>query len=143
MRFVELQEWPNVISACLNEVGFATTVEDGGINYSGDTSQQKAYDLARYTCKAMFPIEPKYLVPLDAGKLSALYDDYTTRLVPCLEERGVVVPAAPSRQTFIDSYYSGTTWEPYANTHTLSEDEWRKLNLECPQVPDGYYDSNH
>ncbi|MDJ0323053.1 hypothetical protein QMG61_04650 [Cryobacterium sp. PH31-AA6] len=139
IRFVALVDWPDTFGRCLTEFGFAATITpDGGVTYSGNVAQQQAFDLAGFECRSMYPVDPESSIPLDGERLSSLYDDYLNRLVPCLEKRGVVVPEPPTRQLFIESYYSGNGWEPYANTSDLPQDQWYKLNKDCPQTPPGF-----
>lgn len=146
VRFVDSNEWLATQVDCLHQAGYpVTTTEDGaGIDFSGIPAAQSQRGspmyVAIYTCQAQYSSDPKDSQPLNDIQLSALYDYYTKSQVPCLEKQGITVASAPSRQTFIETYFGKTTpgWTPYSSIDlkTVTDEEWALLNRACPQSPE-------
>ncbi|MBA4248019.1 MAG: hypothetical protein C0444_06965 [Microbacterium sp.] len=142
VRFVELDEWDDIIASCLQSEGFLNVTANssgGGINYSDiPDSQRSAFQLAQYLCEAMYPLDPKYNRPLSEVQLSKLYRYYSEDLVVCLREMGYETSPPPSLQRFVDSYYS-EPWLPWAEASEqalpLGEQALSELEAQCPQLP--------
>lgn len=104
-------------------------------------AQMEAFDIARYTCTARYPRNPREQEPLTEAQLDLLYDYYTGEMTDCMREFGYDVPPAPSRQEFRESYTTNP-WLPHGGAITET-DPRRNAAFEaaCPQLPDGLYDS--
>lgn len=126
MSFVE------AVPQCLNERGWDTVgVGDDGLKTEVSPAQREAFASARQECL----IETGYFVadePLTADGVSDWYDGLI-RSSACLEGIGYSPPPAPTRQTFIDTYFNdpGSLWEPYPIPDSL--DEWAQIEEACPQ----------
>lgn len=141
VRMVTLSEWPETMAACLTELGFPATVEDGGVASTTVAGQEEAKEVARYVCNVMYPLDPKFNEPLNAEQLDFLFDYFTGELTKCLSDQGVEVSSPPSRQLFAESFVTAEAWSPYLSVpEDLSSDEWTALNVACPQGPEGLYD---
>ena len=144
IRFVTPEEWPQTQADCLHESGFPDVVvlPDGGIEPEGLTdAQMESYLMARYTCTAMYPIDPKFTAPLTPEQIGAVYDYYLDDLIPCLEAEGYAVPEPPSRALFLDTYLTDQ-WQPYTEVFTganVSQDEFYRVSQKCPQWPSDLY----
>ena len=138
VRYVSEKEQPEVQRSCMDEEGFASTIDKyGQISYSGVTPEQtEPFDIAQYVCGVRYPIDPKYQIPFNDKELSYLYDYYTGTLTKCLKGQGYQVAEPPSRGTFIDNYYSSTAgWTPYQNVDAPTPAAWKSVNEKCPQTP--------
>lgn len=146
IRFVDSSEWLETQLNCLEQAGYPVkaTSDGQGIDFSDIPAAQSAEGsplyFALYTCQAQYSPDPRDSQPLSDVQLSALYDYYTKTQVPCLEEHGIAVEPAPSRQTFIETYFSKTNpgWLPYdsVDLKTMTDETWGAINRDCPQSPD-------
>ncbi len=66
-----------------------------------------------------------------AEELAVLYDELLETKA-CLEEHGYDIDPPPSKQTFVESYYTDP-WNPYVSLPDVSPAEWDKLQEDCPQ----------
>lgn len=140
IRFIELDEWSDVMATCLTEAGFvAVSSPDGGLSSGAPDGQELPYGLAAYTCSAQYPVDPRENVELNADQIRYLYDYYTLVATPCLEKLGFTdLPEPPSQQSYISSYNSGPSWDLYgAVSDQATADEWYEANDLCPQRPPG------
>ncbi len=143
VRFVSAQEWAAVQIDCLADAGFEVSLlADGqGIDTSSlpdaQTVKGGPFQLAQYTCEAMYTIDAAAAAGLDDDQLAVLYDWYVSESVPCLEHQGLAVAAAPSKPTFIQTYFTSEGWYPYASVDVMGmdDDQWNALNASCPQSP--------
>ena len=144
IRFVSAQEWAEVHIDCMTSAGFPVSLlPDGeGIDTSGIPEAQRfnggPFQLARYECEAKYSIDPGASAQLSDDQLGVLYDWYVDVSAPCLESQGVDVIQPPSKQAFIETYFTDQGWYPYAaiDALTMPDDEWTKLNAVCPQAPE-------
>lgn len=139
VRLVAQSDRPTAIADCLTEQGYDVLVDwQGSIS---TTRADEAYHVAFYTCEAMYPLYPEYLVPLSNAQLEHLYDYFLDTLKPCLEAEGYGTPPAPSLQQFLEAYNDGGGWNTYAEVAAagLPPGEWARINAECPQIPDDLY----
>lgn len=139
VRLVSLEDWAPTMAECLSAAGFAdvSAGEDGSLEWgSVPQAQASAFELARYTCSAQFPQDPKFLRPLTGEQLGRLYDYYTGDLTACLTELGYEVPAPPSRQEFQDTYAT-SPWLPFSEAaeQATAAGASAELAAACPQLP--------
>lgn len=115
---------------------------DGGITTGNlPPAQEESFNLAMFTCMAQYPLDPKYSATLTDDRLGVLYEYYVKTLTPCLEAQGYSVTPAPSKSTFIDTYYD-KTWTPYVdlnNAFVGTQAEWDRINGACPQWPENFF----
>lgn len=144
VEVLNLENWAETIATCLVDEGFSVNVTpDNGLEWSAvPEAQQQSFALAQYVCDARYPLNPKLNVPLDGEQLTELYDYFADELVPCLESEGFAISAMPSRQAFIDDYYTERSWSPYSDVvgNVESDDRWHEINEACPQEPGTLYD---
>lgn len=121
IRFVDYLESTGAHIGCLQAAGFPVTRTMDGLGI--DTSMIPAaqskeggpLSIALYTCNAQYTLLSDGDELLDEEGLSKLYDRYTDQEVPCLESYGIDVGDVPSRETFIDTYYTLDGWIPWTN----------------------------
>lgn len=144
VRFVDEAEWAEVHIECMTSSGFPVAfLSDGeGIDASAVPEAQRLdggpFQIAKYICEAKYTLNPAASAQLNESQLGHLYDWYVSESVPCLEAHDVTVAAPPSKQTFIQTYFSSEGWYPYASvdTETISDELWSSLNAACPQSPE-------
>ena len=141
VRFVLLGERAITMQACMSEQGFGSTVsDDGGLEYDGvPESQAMAFEIAKYSCDLMYPLDPRYTSELSSYQVQYLFEYYVLDLVPCLEREGIDVAEAPSLQRFRDTVETATMWSPYSSVVFTSQEEWDRINTVCPQGPSDLY----
>lgn len=143
VRFVDLSEIAVTLADCLFDAGWTnvSATPDNGID-SGDVpiEQAEAYAIAYFTCYAMYPLDPRYNVPLSDDQIKRLYEYFVDELAPCLESRGFAVSAPPSEQQFVESYATDGGWDLYGEVAAnVDEDGWYEINRACPQYPSDLY----
>lgn len=145
VRYVDEQEIPQAMADCLIAAGWTnvTVRADGGVAAGpSDPAQQEAFDMSMFVCMVQYPLDPKYTVELSTERLESLYDYYVGDLKACLELEGYEVNDAPSKTTFIETFYD-VGWTPYVainNSFAGTEDAWATLNRACPQWPIDFFD---
>lgn len=140
VRFITLDEWPEVMAKCLTAEGFYSTVDQGALGTSAPEDQVGPYRIAQYVCNAKYPIDPRQMLPFVDDQIRYLYEYYVQVATPCLEGMGFEVPDPPSLQAYIDSYRDSPDWRPYENASINStREEWSRIQEECPQRPAGLY----
>ncbi len=144
VRFITLDEHPQVIVDCLHEAGFPeVTAEEGAVTYSvADEAQGAALALAHYTCIAEYPLDPKFERPLTDEQLRKLYDHYTGPLRDCVEAEGHEVSEPPVFEKFVEDHRNQTgTWDPISEASAnLNGSQVQALMDKCPQTPPDLYD---
>lgn len=139
VRYLRPDEFGVVRADCMKKQGFdAVPTTDGGIEYVDiPNDQAEAQTLARYRCEVMYPVHPRYSMPLDERQHRLIYDYYVTKLVPCLRAHGYDPGAVPSVETFLATVNTKQSWSPYAavNDRQPSKAEWEAINRDCPQSP--------
>lgn len=135
VRNVSITDWAQVQVACLKEQGYDSSVSaDGsGIIYGGVSGEQEGTMTdAVALCEAKFPLDPVYDNPLTEAQRGFLYDWYVGESVPCLRTQGVEPVAPPSRDTFINNFYSSDVWLPFSG---VPQDRFTSVTAACPENP--------
>ncbi len=121
--------------ACLNDNGYPVTLipPGDGISYSAVPPEQslEANEVSKACREGLRLPQP---VPPTHEQISEAYD-WALETASCLEKEGFSIPAPPTREVFIDSYFVDP-WVPFAYAdpaNTLSPIEWSVLNAKCPQ----------
>lgn len=129
-------EWQSAVVSCVRAAGFeASALEDGGVSYEfPPEGQEQALAIAQYVCFAKYPLELN-VEPFTDSDLRRLYDYYVSSLLPCLEQAGFEVDAAPGVESFLDSY-EFDPWLPYSAVQSQSAEQWTAINRSCPQYPE-------
>lgn len=137
VRYVTPEEWAPALAACLTSEGFETTTHaDGGIRVGTIPPEQaEAQAIAVFSCSLRYPVDPQHAVPLNDDQLYYLYDYFLSELVPCLEESGYSISAAPTWQVFQETFHSAP-WSPYDDVSPIDEGDWLAINEDCPQQPE-------
>lgn len=109
VRWVLPNGWGITVARCMVAAGYPE------YNYSmsgGFTDGAQA--LALYDCIKRYPIYSTVYARLDDAQLTALYEYYSSYLVPCLQSSGARVSAIPSEAEFRSGGegYPGW-WNPY------------------------------
>lgn len=140
VRFIEMDEWAQVQSECLQVRGFPVeALPDGGMSAgSVAPEQQEALHLAMYECEAQYPLDPSFRAPLTDDEIDRLFDYLTGELSDCLASHGHPVSEPPSREAFGAGIRAGSlTWSPYEAVAAETYTAWMDLNEACPQQPPG------
>lgn len=135
MRVVPASEYGSTQVSCLHEKGFASaslTADGSGVTVElpgGD--QVDAYNLASYTCMAMYPKNPAQ----DESRMTrdqkhVVYQYVTQTLVECLEGEGYTIRDIPSEETFLATWDTGV-WNPYAQLAAVGTPD--DVLRACPQ----------
>lgn len=141
VRFIELNEWPDVTAACMGDEGFDVQSDGGGVGGGAPYGQEQPFAIAMYVCALKYPINPRSNIELNEDQIRYLYEYYTRIMTPCVQAEGYEVPPAPSLQSYIGQYGQEGMWNPYelVALATSSEEEWQFINRKCPQTPSGLY----
>jgi hypothetical protein len=136
VRFVTATEKPYVTSECLNENGFDTDVQFGGVGGVIPEEQMETYKIAQYVCDVQYPVDPIYSQELSEDQRGSLYDYYADKATPCLKDLGYEISDPPSRDVFIEKYSTGV-WNPYDAVNASSTNEkYEEAIAKCPPYPD-------
>lgn len=134
-------EYLAALATCLTDAGWKAEVEsDGGLSVDSVTAEQReAFIEEKERCQTSLGTPPQER-PLTDMEIGRIYDYYVDELTACVVRLGYSVSEPPSRESFVSDYYSADAelWSPYdapANSLDVSEEEWLRLNDECPQVP--------
>jgi hypothetical protein len=137
-RYIRPDESVQVMPDCLTEQGFLTVGSaDGSWTTEGLSEDSEKMAVATYVCSSRFPIDPRYLVPLNDSQVTYIYNYQTKIVAPCLERAGYRVDDPPALEDYIASYFSSTGWQPYE--HVNAGDLTVSLNVQCPQTPEHVY----
>ncbi|HAY44131.1 MULTISPECIES: hypothetical protein [Glutamicibacter] len=136
IRYVSQEVWPEEQATCLTNLGFPTTVEEGGSFSTKFTEdQEQAAAEASYTCALQYPQDLKYSQALTRTQLRTFYAYYRDALVPCLQGLNLDTGSLPSEETFVEGMASGTApWTPY-DTMDLASADTTEMNQKCPPSP--------
>lgn len=111
LRWIYPEEIGAVWVPCMQKAGFTASSSAGGRGYvadMGSRSQQQAFDLAVYTCKATYPLDPRAdNSTWTRAQHEVAYEYLTTFLIPCLRRIGANPADAPS----LPVYLSDPRWE--------------------------------
>lgn len=143
VRWTDMSNFAPTIVKCFTEQGFGAHAE-GGTQLQFDQvpkSQERAFNLALYTCEAQYTIHPALTLPPSKDALAKVYDWYVNTSVPCLQAAGVDVTPPPSKSTFVETMYtkSGAAWTPWMSVPREiidSPTKFKELEQKCPQAPD-------
>ncbi len=135
VRYVTLDDWAEVIAACMTEEGAPTAAEDGGLMMKTTAETAPVFAMARYVCQSRYPTDPVMLTPLNQSQLRYLYAYYAGSYRDCLREHGAEMPELPSEQTFVDNY-RGQSWDPLRGIPDVLLAE---VMAACPQRPEGVF----
>jgi len=91
--------------------------------------QVDAYNEQYWQCQRSLGCPPSE--PFDYSRLPELYEA-TVATKACLESLGYTISDPPSMEAWIESYDTGP-WLPHSELPPMSEEEWEKVNSECPQ----------
>jgi hypothetical protein len=81
-------------------------------------------------CSAPLPTPALFL---SDEQLSAVYDDFTDRLLPCLRLLGFSVGDLPSRDLFVSQSAGYPRWNPYLELDPApTEGDWPLIAARCP-----------
>ena len=125
--------WQQRVVTCLKAQGWNAIVGDGGgIQYSGVTSQQSAYNSALNACEAKYQGKA---VPFGKWTDSDWHELYRkeSATAQCLRALGAAIPPIPSYQTFVQRYQSPHPWTSYEFVDAGSQSLWTTYNHKCPQ----------
>lgn len=141
VRYITPQESVQVVNDCLEAEGWQPTEDSSGTSFQYPADQQEAFNLASYVCSVKYPVEQKYMEPLSDHQARLLYDHYVEALIPCLEQEGYEISAAPP--SFEVFRADPTQWNPIDEIEPqLSSDitsgkyaSYAAFEQTCPQAP--------
>lgn len=145
VRWVDLHEWSTVQANCLSEHGFSVEPNpQGGINWGEIPPEQaQAQRLAAAQCEARYPIDPRFNMQLPLRRAENQYAFLVETQMPCVERAGYVVSAPPSKQTWLEQYYTtGSAWDPFVEAAEQSgpgTEGLDSLYQACPPTSDAVY----
>jgi hypothetical protein len=128
-------QWVNDFADCMRGSGFAVTVDESVPTFLPDGNlpddQIGAWDEAFDKCRK--GLGPPPVEPLDPDQLPKLYQA-AVAAKECLEGLGYAISDPPSLEAWVESYETaGGPWLPHKDLPRLSEEEWLRVNSECPQ----------
>lgn len=138
IRRVPRAEFPSIQAECIRAAGFDAGVDpDDSYWYSEPGGQGEALALAVYVCVAEYPLAPEFYQPLTTEQIGEHYDYLVGIAIPCLEGLGISVEDPPSRERYIETYFTSDVWIPYGPiTETVASiDEWYEIIDRCPEFP--------
>lgn len=114
--FIDQAEWPQAQMECFQEQGFDVSVDGGAVSFPQVPQEQaEALDLALYTCMVKVPADPRVSDQLPRVQAEKQYAYLVDVVAPCLLDEGYTVTDAPTKITWLESYYSGqSAWDPYS-----------------------------
>lgn len=131
--------WVRKMVDCLNDGGFKAEAFESspgimGFQQAGQAQQQaSAWSNGIDSCQTKVG-KPPELPRFTDSQLSNLYDFYL-RQKDCLVGEGYTISDPPSRDTFVNTYYSSDPWGPYADIGRVSPTTMADLESKCPQQP--------
>ncbi len=133
---LSLEEYSLRKAECIRDRGFeaeATGVgDDWGVSMFAPLGQVEALEIASDQCEEELgpPPEPPPLPDLETRYA------LTVEARDCLVGLGYSIPQPPSFDTWADDAAVSGPWSPYEYiSDGLSEEEWGRLNQQCPQPP--------
>lgn len=135
----ENNDWVRKMVDCLNGAGFSAEAFEGsqgilGFQNTGGTQEQvSAWSKGITRCEAKVGKAPE-IPRFTADQLAHLYDFYVSQR-DCLTSEGLTISGPPSRETFVETYYSSDPWGPYADVDRVSPTTLSELEDKCPQQP--------
>jgi hypothetical protein len=116
----------------LTERGWPTEgVGDDGLQTEVSPEQRDAFDAARDECL----VETGYHQEVESLTEDGVAEWYEALVLKaaCLEGMGFTIGDAPTKQTFVDSYFEApaSTWNPYPEPSSLAD--WAEIEETCPQ----------
>lgn len=140
VRTVQPAEWASEIEACLTRAGVErVSVSGTGASYSmsywGEPDPE--FRSTFYVCMRQYPSEQvgEHSSFFSRAQLGFLYDHWAMKTVPCLRLAGFDTPDAPSRDSFVDEYYTENQWDPYLHLRERQDIDWELVNFRCPPPP--------
>lgn len=109
--------------------------QDGGRGYSSviDDSQSDQFDADTKACKKQVGwTEPVIDHHWTDEEWQDIYAD-EQQVAQCLRDEGYDVPEVPSFQEWRDRYGTDDHWSAYGFVPNVDQQEWKRLNLACPQ----------
>lgn len=129
---------------CITEAGFkAKALQTGGLSFGQyPESQQRAFQLAGYTCQMQFPFDPALARDWTPEQIGLVYDYWNEYMIPCLKDHGYTtdVSKRPSRESFVQNFFAedgaGREWFPVDLQPYLENEGGHEDVLEaCPALP--------
>lgn len=135
-RYIEGDEWADVMAQCLRDAGWDVgTTSDEGLSMNVPPDREEEFQVDFYVCRVRFPYDPRRSIPLSDRQLVYRYAYDTEVVKPCLEAYGYIrVEPAPTFRAYLES---GGEWSPYAVVS--SSEPWRDISRRCPPEPPGLY----
>lgn len=137
-------EHGRLVTECLGEAGFPGIWDGAGGRYFDPPvpeSQEKALNLATYTCEAQYSLDPRILRDVGEDQATIMFDYWTEYYIPCMEAHGhpmnLYREGAPSREAYIAAY-SGSDrieWAPYLASDSLPREDQHEIESVCPRMP--------
>lgn len=145
IREVSIEESQQVWGDCLGTAGFPVTMDEDGQGFDSGSippDQAHAWDVAFYTCKAQYPLDPRVYQPYNQAQLELFYTHMVDIVAPCVAEQGYTVDQPPSMETWIAAYRSGAEgrWHPFNPIYDQNQVEIRRVEEACPLMPETMYD---
>lgn len=126
-------EWIHDFADCIRKSGFAVTVDETVPTFEPaedlPADQVDAWDEAFDRCRQR--LGHPAVEPFDPARLPALYEA-TVAAKACLESLGFTISDPPGLEAWIESYDTGP-WLPHSELPEMSEEEWQRVNSQCPQ----------
>lgn len=137
-----LADYGATVEECLREQGFIVEHDGrGGFHIPAGIPphQEEAYQVARYACNAMYPINPVFVQEWSPEQLGLLYDYWDQYLIPCLAAHDLPVSTAnkPSREVYISTFFTPDppNWWPSDVVEMLPPSVKSSVEQVCPPYP--------
>jgi hypothetical protein len=134
VREVSPEELFPLIDECMARAGFPP-LEPG--TWSTPEDQFEAFESARFTCFAQYPIKVELDQPITASQALFIRNYWITSWIPCVQDRGITLDPPPTEQTLLDNWHSPEAWFPSVVLHDLHLDQARtdEILTACPEFP--------
>ena len=146
VAFTTPDTWSTVQTSCLQAAGLQAREISGGFTIDGPANlDATSVSLAQWTCLRQYPVDPRIAGFLSDAQVMFMYDDFTTRLGPCVATLGFDVSPPPPRGQYLRLVREGAAWSPYSRADgelvAQSPQQWVLLNGKCPPLPDDPFGS--
>lgn len=137
IRMISPEDWAPTVVNCLIESGYEASVTSDGqsVDLSVNIEQSEAANLALYTCRAQYPVDPAQSGPLTDEQKERFTVYVRETLVQCIAEEGYEIEDIPSVETFISGLEEDRPWNPYMELEYLTQSDLEVVLASCPPNP--------
>ncbi len=134
VQWVTPEERIEYIDECMTEAGFPQG-SDGG--YHSGPDQFVAFRIAWYVCNGSYPLDERYVQPLNEAQIRMVYEYTRDVMIPCYNANGWPVDPAslPSEDTYVETWGTTELWIPPDEPDSMDSDTMNTFGEVCPLMP--------